>query len=568
MKKFLAFALALVMVLGMMTGVAAFAAEEDAGPVYGGSLTMYFNNLNTMYDPSVPDFANYCLWYERLWEIDWANTESTYNVIDTTDIAGQIADSWEWDADAQTLTVTIRDDIYFQTIDEAYDYYGGRQLVAEDIKWSYDRLLGIGSGYDAPVASMMDWPGTLYMVDSIETDGDFTVIFNFNTSSEVAVSDFMIAPASIAGHEWDELTEDQRNDWHYCCGTGPFVISEYDESTTMVLVKNENYYDFDERYPENKLPYLDQVVLVKVDDTATLMSEFIAGQVDFIGNMWSVFSTSEAQQINDALGEDNYHVYNLASSGNAIVMKPTVEPLRSLEVRQALQYAINLDEIATRYYDMEEWKLPSVFSYDTQYCTVESWDADLYESYTTYDPDKAIEMLAEAGYPDGFTFDFTYVESGDTTDLYLLVQQYLAAVGVTINLQPANDHAVYVNTTTDPEGTVCGVLSLASSSVGMSKQVYLPGGMEYLMSGSEELDAALTEMFAAVDSAQTLDDQVAALRAIDQYVAEQHLGLCVGPVQNLNYFGSSKIGGYDGENMYNSFNCSSILARVWSVTGE
>ena len=68
---------------------------------------------------------------------------------------------------------------------------------------------------------MANWSSVLYMVESIETDGDFTVIFRFNTDSELALNAFMTNQVNIAGHEWDELTDEQKTDWHYAAGTGP-----------------------------------------------------------------------------------------------------------------------------------------------------------------------------------------------------------------------------------------------------------------------------------------------------------------------------------------------------------
>lgn len=542
---------------------ASAAGTTDTGaPVYGGSVTMYFNNLGTDYDPAAPDFENYMLWYERLWSPDWANTSSNYTILTTDNVSGQIADTWDWDASAKKLTVNIRQDVTFQKpADSQYDYYGGRGLVAADVKWSYERLLGIGD-FSEPVQSMMDWTSTLSMLDSIETDGDYTVIFNFNTDSEVALNNFITAPVCIAGHEWGELSEEQRSDWHYACGTGPYIISDYDESNNMTLVKNENYYDYDERYPENKLPYLDSVSLVKVDDTATLMAEFIAGQVDFIGNTWAVFSSSEAEQIAAGMDASAYNTFPQANGGRAIAMKQTVEPLKNEKVREALQHAINIEEVATRYFNMTDWTLPTLFAEDTGYSSRDEWDDALVSSFD-YDPELAKSMLAEAGYADGFSFDFTYVDSGNATDLYLLIQQYLAAVGVTMNIQAANDHASYISSITAEDGTLCGVASCATNSIAMIPFCYHSGGVEYLMGGEDKLDALVD----ALSDATTMEEYVSDAKAIDKYIAEQHLTLVVGPTETMDYFVNSKVGGYHGENMYASWNCGTILARIWSITG-
>ncbi len=79
------------------------------------------------------------------------------------------------------------------------------------------------------------------------------------TPSEVSLSEFIIAQVNITGPEWDTLTDDQKLDWHYACGTGPYILTEYVADNHYTFAKNENYYDYDERYPENKLPYLDTI---------------------------------------------------------------------------------------------------------------------------------------------------------------------------------------------------------------------------------------------------------------------------------------------------------------------
>ena len=62
------------------------------------------------------------------------------------------------------------------------------------------------------------------------------------------------------------VTAEQKADWHYAAGTGPYILEEYVPDSHMLLVRNENYYDYDERYPENKLPYLDSITLQDILD--------------------------------------------------------------------------------------------------------------------------------------------------------------------------------------------------------------------------------------------------------------------------------------------------------------
>ena len=585
MKKVLALVLALAMLTAVLAGCgassaasaeasgsaaastdvasAAAAAKDDGTPAYGGGLTIYLNTLQTEYDPSAPDFMNYMLWYERLFCLDWTNTTSKFDNLDESTMTGQIADTWEWDAAAKTFTVNIRSDINFQTLDAQYDYYGGRNLTAEDVKWTYDRLLGIGSGYTEPIPTMLDWTATLYMLESVETAGDYTVVFHFNTDSELAVNDFMVGAVNIAGPEWDQLTPEQQTDWHYCCGTGPFMISSYDEGgSNLILTRNPNYYDYDERYPENQLPYLDTVTFVKIEDTATLMAEFIAGDLDIVANQWAIFSDSEEQQIQDSMDASKYVFWDLPTNSVALCMKQCIEPLQSLEVRKALQYAINIEEIATQYYGKTDWVMPSLFDRDSKYCGYDQWSDELKAEYLTYDPEKAKELLAEAGYPDGFEFNMTYVNSGDTTDIYLLVQQYLAQVGVTMNIVAANDHASYVNDATGMDTPYCGVGALGITSTMMIGQTYRSGGPEYMFGGEDELDAMVDKCSAAT----TVAEQTEAYKALERYVGEQHLVFAISPALTMHYVTSSKIGGYDGQSLSSSHNYGTILARVWDKT--
>ena len=170
MKRILALLLAVVMALGMTAcGKTAAPAQEPASaeqtaaaaaapeasvpgePVYGGSATFYYNDFNTVFDPAMGEQYTYSLWLEYLFTMDWSKDDPTAfkNNNYTLDAAqGQIADSWTWDPDTRDFTVTIRDDIYFQQKDAPYDIFHARNLTAADVKYSYDRVIGTGSGFD------------------------------------------------------------------------------------------------------------------------------------------------------------------------------------------------------------------------------------------------------------------------------------------------------------------------------------------------------------------------------------------------------------------------------------
>ena len=101
------------------------------------------------------------------------------------------------------MTVKLRKDVFFQDktsvgMDAKYNVYDARNLKAADIKWTYDRLLGL-DGATKVAPNETDWPATLYMLKSVEIVDDYTVKFNFNTNSKTAIGDFMCARVNIGG---------------------------------------------------------------------------------------------------------------------------------------------------------------------------------------------------------------------------------------------------------------------------------------------------------------------------------------------------------------------------------
>lgn len=542
-------------------------SAEAGDPVYGGSLVVYLDNLGalTSYEPAVPDFAYYMIWYEQLFTLDWSITDQTFAYLDMNNMTGQIAESYEYDADAMTLTVKIRDDITFQKLDDAYDYYGGRGLTADDVKYSYDRLLGL-DGVEQ-VMTLQNWAESLWMLDSVESDGAYTVTFHFNTNTETAENAFITTLVNIIGPEWDELTEEQQSDWHYACGTGAYILTDCVEGQYMTLVKNENYYDYDERHPENKLPYLDQIQLICVSDSATLQAEFISGELDMVGANEDVFTTSELAQIYTAMNDDEYAVINTLSTNMNLIMKQSNEALTNLNVRKALQYAVDLDTVVSTYFSSDydngmydNWTIPSPFSVETPWAL--EWSDDLLAEYTTYDVDKALELLEAEGYGDGFEIEMVVSSSG-STELWQIIADYLAAVNVTLTITPA-DMATMNSMATDKDNGVCSMVNMGNFSMSNTLAYWSSAGSNYRLGHEDTLDGLVAE----VNDSTTMDEQTARAQAFEQYILEQHYVLVSGPTQYVTSLVSAKVGGYYGEQFHTGWNCGTVMSRLWSVTGK
>lgn len=595
MKRTLAFVLVLVMMMSLCLAgcgskteapapeaeaaapVADPAAPAEAGePVYGGSATIYYQNFNEVFDPAMSESYTYSLWLEGLWAPNWGlNDPAQYNFdanfLPLEYIDGQIAESWEWvkNGDGTSdLYVTIRDDVYFQQKDAEYDIFGGRKLTAEDVKFSYDRLFGTGKDASAEMAYYgVSWSSVFAGVFDLESGNvvdvvdENQVVFHLISESEAILELLMSTHVNITGVEWDTLTEDQKNDWHYACGTGPYVLTDYEPDSFYKYARNENYYDCDERYPENKLPYLDELTLTAINDAAAIQSSFIAGNLDYI----SLDANLSADQYAQIIGGLNGDVQVLSYDSNAagIALKVNQKPFDDLRVRVALQKAINLEEVNAAYYDYETplnlaglWIAPR-----SDWSSQPDWSEELKAEFA-YDPEAAKALLAEAGYPDGFTFTCVLNPNADQ-DLYQLIKSYFAAIGVTMELEPISDMMECNNISGNAEdprviNQNLADLDAADSAVFMYASTGFANPTHHT---NTEFDALLNQAAAAA----TNDEAAAAAKAADQIFAENHWVLACAGTTVKNELLSSRIGGLEnGERIsYASFT-RTFLARIWA----
>lgn len=539
-------------------------------PQYGGDVTLYYPKFYDFWDPAMINEYQYSFWYESLFVIDWGLDDSSTYSFDASStpaeyMTGQIAtDTGSMDYDTATLTVTLRDDVYFQDGEP----YNGRALVADDVVWSYSRLLGL-NGMEKVVLqdSPTDWSTILYMIDGVEAVDDHTVAFHFlqDYDNEVGYAAFLNAKVNIGGSEWDDLTADQQSDWHYAKGTGPYCITDYVADNSMTLTKNDNYYDYDERYPENKLPYIDTINLVYIADASNVLAQAMSGSLDWFGeNGKNVLSTEQLSQLSDA--GTGYEYKYLSGSPVAIGLKVSQDQFSDVEVREALQHAINIEGISSAFFGVSEddFVIPGLWSPTlSAWSTAGSWSSDLTDQFT-YDPTLAKEMLSEAGYPDGFEFTIQ-LDPTANQEVFIEAKNELAQVGVTMNIETASEMMEAVQVSQDPED------ARQFNTYGGSFSSFNLGNM---MTGDNTATTGETNSYnhqdqdyfdklAAMSTATTVDEQNELANELDQLFPENHWCIYLSGVQPTYDWMSSKIGGYTGEKVYYDDNMRTIWARLW-----
>src|SRR5208283_3711928 len=128
--------------------------------------------------------------------------------------------------------------------------------------------------------------------------------------------------------------------WHNAIGTGPFILTDFVDNSSATFARNTNYFGHDERYPQNKLPYVDTLKILIIPDASTSLSALRTGKIDAIGNI----AVSDAQSL-DKTNPNLVKIGVPATYSNSIDPKGGVAPFTDIRVREAMQESVNLPEI-------------------------------------------------------------------------------------------------------------------------------------------------------------------------------------------------------------------------------
>jgi peptide/nickel transport system substrate-binding protein len=198
-------------------------------------------------------------------------------------------------------------------------------------------------------------------------------------------------------------------------GTGPFMLTEWVKNERLVLQANPSYW----RGPAN----VSQMTVRPILEDAARVAALQTGEVDFIANV-------PYERIGELQGDSNLVVKTIGTPRVFFIgIDPRVTPLNDVRVRQALNYAVDVDAIISALY----------LGHATRLATAVPTAAFGYDSSVSpypYDPAKAKELLAEAGYPDGFSIEFDSFTGSiaDHSRPAEAIVEYLRQVGIDVKL--------------------------------------------------------------------------------------------------------------------------------------
>lgn len=312
-----------------------------------------------------------------------------------------LAESWEY-LDDKTLQFKLRQGVTF---------HNGEPFNAEAVKFTFDRLLGT-EGQKGPQYS------NYTSIDHVEIVDENTVNFILKAQDPVLLTKLAGYGAVIVPPKYIQ----EKGDEHFNnnpVGTGPFKMTSYKRDQEIVLEKNPEYW--------KEAAKLDKVVFKVIPEASTRLAELQTGKIDIMKRV----EVAQAETVKKASFLELMEVGT--PTAFSLRFDPAQKPLDNKLVRQAINYAVDkeaiIDEILGGY-----GKQISTFQSELSF----GYNKDL-KPYP-YHPEKAKELLKEAGVKEGTTLDLTIPgNDGNFKEISQAVAFYLEEVGLKVNINSVDN---------------------------------------------------------------------------------------------------------------------------------
>ena len=327
-----------------------------------------------------------------------------------------VASDYEISEDGKTYTFTLREGVTF---------HNGETVTVEDVVYSLERCAGSENDGTPLVSAFSNVSGIKAV------DGGRVAVTLAEPSTEFINA---LTAAIIPKDSGPSITQTM-------VGTGPFRFTSYAPQDNLVMERYEGYWD------QEKAARLDQVTFKIIPDVNSLVIGLKGGSLDMVVHLPNTLLAEV---------EDGFTVHqNTMNIVQALYLNNAVEPFDNELVRQAMYYAIDVDQIIDFVCSGAGVATgTSMYPAQTKYFMPEL--ADNYKQ----DVEKAKDLLAQAGYPDGFSMTITapsnYTQHMDTAQV--LIEQ-LKAVGITAELIPV-EWQTWVDDVyrgRNYQSTVCGI---------------------------------------------------------------------------------------------------------------
>jgi peptide/nickel transport system substrate-binding protein len=419
--------------------------EEEAGPKYGGEVSIItgesygFDEVYTV----AANAQTMKLTHQELFMGDWTigpagtgQCDWAHRGIRRFDLStGCLADSWEI-PELGTIILHIRQGVHYalDPSNAASRLLNGRELTADDVVYSLNTYI------TNPRAALSHGDTRFATITALDNE-TVKIVLPTTTFDDIGIlGDF----ASIMPPEL-EKAYGLPLDWYESVGTGPFILTDFVPASSSTFIRNPNYWEKDPVGESlgNQLPYLDGVKYIVITDISSQLAAIRTAKVDIIHDVgWE--NAVDLQSRNPEILFKKFY----AGSIGAIAMrtdKPEL-PYSKKDVRRALMMATDFETIKNDYFggdaQINSFPICDTKEYHNAYLPLEEAPASVQELYV-YNPEKAKQLLANAGYPDGFKT--TIVCASTSADFLSIIKDMWSKVNIDLDIQ-TQEGSIFINT--------------------------------------------------------------------------------------------------------------------------
>ncbi len=535
-------------------------------PEYGGTLTQATNDYWKVFD-------TYLAWnpvtvggavVEKLGILDWGLSRDEFHfrggyMLPLHVIRGALAESWE-QPDPLTYVFNIRKGVQWHNKAPM----NGRPLTAEDVEYNFHRMVGLGSGFTENAATA-DELGTVPF-ESITATDEYTVVFKLKEPylrAPILIMDWYtvtIQPPEVIREHGDV------SDWRNVVGTGPFELTDFVDGSSFTYTKNPDYWGYDEKFPENRLPYVDEFRALIMKEEATRVAALRSGKIDYSGYHGAsamIKSIDVAESLKRTNPELVLNEYS-ERADNGFIFDVSKPPFDDIRVRKAMNMALDQETINNTYFKGYGDATPrGQIGVPGFYVPFDEWPQEVKDAYS-YNPEGAAKLLDQAGYPRGsdgirFKTTVTFAESQDFGFIESAVA-YWSEIGVDVRLEPLST-AQMAAWRLDPEREQ-GLLHYSFGALSDSFDAvmrFTPGNEGNPCKCD---DPAYNALFERAQAATTFEDQKKPIVEMDMYFMKSVWGVPGPAVPQFNVT-QPWLKGYNSEGAPGGWNWYSIFARLW-----
>ncbi|WGF90153.1 ABC transporter substrate-binding protein [Marinivivus vitaminiproducens] len=352
-----------------------------------------------------------------------------YDINNVSDMFGSVAESWSVSEDGRTITFKVREDREFAS---------GNPITAADAVFSLTRAVKLDKSPAFIIAQFGMTPDNVD--EKIKQTGDYE--FTFEMDQPYALSFVLYCLTSTVASVVDKelvMENEQDGDFGYnwlktnYAGSGPFAIRDWRANEVVVLDRNDNY--------SGEAAPLERVIYRHIPETATQRLLLEKGDIDVARNL--------GPEELDAVSSNEDIAIVTAPKGSLyyLGLNQKNENLAKPQVRQALKYLVDYgavgDTIMKSLGTTHQAFLPDGFL------------GAVNDTPFAFDPDKAKQLLTEAGLPDGFSVTMDTRSNQPITGMAEAIQQSFAQAGVRLEIIPgdgaqtlsryrAREHDIYI----------------------------------------------------------------------------------------------------------------------------